>query len=96
MSSSQLAFLEEIIKQDVVSANDTNNENSLSVDAALPGKTVSTVPAQNTGAVITMNEKFIALNHKVCSKYNICEKISVRMFSSYKCLQVNINIHYQI
>ena len=55
MSSSQLAFLEEIIEQDVVSANDTNNENSLSVDAALPGKTVSTVtvPAQNTGAVIT-------------------------------------------
>ena len=43
-----------------------------------------------------MNEKFIALNHKVCSKYNICEKISVRMFSSYKCLQVNINLHYQI
>ena len=53
MSSSQLAFLEEIIEQDVVSANDTNNENSLSVDAVLPGKTVSTVPAQNTSAVIT-------------------------------------------
>ena len=36
MSSSQLAFLEEIIEQDVVSANDTNNENSLSVDVMLP------------------------------------------------------------
>ena len=53
MLSSQLAFLEEIIEQDVMFANDTNNKNSLSVDAALPGKTVSTVPAPNTGAVIT-------------------------------------------
>ena len=52
MSSSQLAFLEEIIEQDVVSANDTNNESSLSVDAALPGKTVSTVPAQKLAQLL--------------------------------------------
>ena len=55
LPSSQLAFLEEIVERDVVSANDTNDENSELVDAALPGKTVSTltVPAQNPGAVIT-------------------------------------------
>ena len=40
-----------------------------------------------------MNEKFIALNQKVYNKYNICEKFSVHMFSSYK--QVDISIHFE-